>query len=334
MVDFCCKYCGSTNVVRYGRVNAVQYWWCKDCKRKFADNDALPEMKTPIMQVAAALSMYYRGMAIDEIRGHLIQQYNNYPSSSTIYNWICRFTEEAVKQTKDYKPNVGYVWLADETILDIGGKKVWFWDLIDVKTRFLLASHMSFQRTAEHASSLIEKAINRAGKPPKVIITDKLSAYPDGIMTGIGSAYSKGIETPLGYSRHVQSRGFMHNPNTNLIERFHGILKSRTKVMRGLKTPESALLFLDGWLAYYNFFRPHETLGNKTPAEKAGLNIPLKDWLDVVKQSKGSKAYTSLYPRERVNLGVPSKYNIKRKRWIARQQKEVMPIVSSVRLSK
>lgn len=85
MVDFCCKYCGSTNIVRYGRANAVQYWWCKDCKRKFADNDALPEMKTPMMQVASALSMYYRGMSIDEIRGHLDQQYNNCPSSSTIY---------------------------------------------------------------------------------------------------------------------------------------------------------------------------------------------------------------------------------------------------------
>jgi len=209
-------------------------------------------------------------------------------------------------------------------MLDIGGKKVWFWDLIDIKTRFLLASHMSFNRTTQHAQTLVEKAVRRAGKSPKVIITDKLQVYLDGIELALG-----------GDTRHVQSKGFMLKPNTNLIERFQGILKSRTKVMRGLKTPETALVILDGWLVYYNFFRPHESLGDKTPAEKAGLgNVPLKDWLDVVKASKGSKRYTSLYPRDKVFIGVPSKYNIRRKKkhWIRRPQKEVMKTASSFRL--
>lgn len=180
---------------------------------------------------------------------------------------------------------------------------------------------MSFQRTTQHAKSLVEKATARAGKSPKVIITDKLAAYLDGIELALG-----------GQAHHIQSKGFSVKPNTNIIERFHGILKSRTKVMRGLKTPESALLFLDGWLAYYNFFRPHESLGDKTPAEKAGLNIPLKNWLDVVKQSKGSKSYTNLYPRKKVSLGLPDKYNIKRRK--RRWRRYVTPSVSVIRVSK
>ena len=184
---------------------------------------------------------------------------------------------------------------------------------------------MSFNRTTQHAQTLVEKAVAKAGKSPKVIITDKLSAYLDGIELALG-----------GDTLHVQSRGFMLKPNTNLIERFHGILKSRTKVMRGLKTPESALTFLDGWLAYYNFFRPHEALGNKTPAEKAGMTVPLRNWLDVVQASKGSKRYTSLYPREKISLGVPGKYNIRRRKKhpISRTQKEVMRTVTSLRLTK
>jgi len=327
MADFFCKYCGSTNIVRYGQTGGVQYWWCKDCKRKFADNEALPEMKTPIMQIGAALSMYYRGMSIDEIRGHLDQQYNNCPSSSTIYEWICRFTDEATAKARDYTPKVGYVWIADETIVDIGGKKVWLWDIIDVKTRFLLATHMSFQRTAQHAKRLVEKAAERAGKLPKVVITDKLFAYLDGIEMAFGAD-----------TQHVQSKGFSVKPNTNLIERFHGTLKSRTKVMRGLKSPESALLILDGWLIYYNFFRPHEALGDKTPAEKAGLNFPLKNWLDVVKQSRGARLYTSLYPRERVILGLPTKYNIRRSKKKRRVEKRISrhipPSLTAMRLSK
>ena len=105
--------------------------------------------------------------------------------------------------------------------------------------------------------------------------------------------------------------------------------------MRGLKTPETALTILDGWPVYYNFFRPHESLGDKTPAEKAGLaNVPLKDWLDVVKASKGSERYTSLYPREKLILGVPTKYNIRRRKKhpISKTQREVMRTVSSFRM--
>jgi transposase-like protein len=54
-----CKNCGSKNIVRFGHYRGVQRWWCKDCKRKFIHNDALPKMKTPVIQVASALSSFY-----------------------------------------------------------------------------------------------------------------------------------------------------------------------------------------------------------------------------------------------------------------------------------
>ena len=45
---------------------------------------------------------------------------------------------------------------------------------------------------------------------------------------------------------HIQSRGFTKSLNTNLIERFHGTLKARTKVMRGMGNRETAQLVMDG----------------------------------------------------------------------------------------
>jgi len=191
-----------------------------------------------------------------------------------VYSWIDRFSQEAINKVRVYTPKVGDVWVADETMLKIGGKKYWIWDVIDYKTRFLLATHMSSTRTTQHCKSLMEKASKRAGKVPKVVITDKLYAYLDGIELAFG-----------GDTQHVQSKGFRTQPNTNLIERFQGTLKGRTKVMRGLKSPATALLILDGWLAHYNFFKPHESLKGKTPAEKAGLQPPFKNWLDIVEQS-------------------------------------------------
>jgi putative transposase len=267
-----CKFCGSKHLIRYGHNKGIQRWLCKDCKRRFVHNDALPGMRTPIAEVAAALTMFYEGTSLNGIRRNLEQIYNDYPSDSTVYEWVVRFTKVAISKVKDYKAKVGNTWVADETVLKIGGENIWFWDCIDDKTRFLLASHMSLSRRTEDAKILVERAAKRADKVPKVIITDKLRAYLDGIELAFGAE-----------TRHLPAKKLTTSPGTQLIERFHGTLKSRTKVMRGLKKRETARLIMDGWLIHYNFFRPHEALNNKTPSERAGIRFPYSNWLDIVK---------------------------------------------------
>jgi transposase-like protein len=275
VVPVACKNCGSNAVYKFGTYKGTQLYMCKSCKRKFADNKALPRMRTPTDQISDALNMHYEGMSLNAIKRNLKQQNNYDVSDVAIYKWIDRFTDDAVRETRDLHPKVGDVWVADETVLDIDGKNVWFWDIIDAKTRFLLASHVSFTRTTKDAESLMRKAAKRAGKTPKQVLTDKLASYLDGIEVVFG-----------GDTEHVRSKGFTVQPNTNLIERFHGTLKDRTKVMRGLKNIESAIEFTDGWLVHYNFLRPHSALDDKTPAEEAGLKSPYKNWADVVNAGK------------------------------------------------
>jgi putative transposase len=272
--DVTCKYCGSRNVIRWGKFRGIQRFWCNDCHRKFADNDALPNMQTPVEQVGSAVGMFYEGQSLNSICRTLAQIYNSHPSDSTIYRWVTRFSKEAISEANNYKPNVGDVWIADETVLKIGGKNIWFWDIIDSKTRFLLASVVSTNRGTREAKALMEKAQAKAGKTPRIVLTDKLAAYIDGIEQAFGAD-----------AKHIQSKPFALNNSTNLIERFHGSLKSRTKVMRGLKSIETAKLITDGWLFYYNFLRPHDTL-RKTPAEAAGIKFSYYNWHDVVAKSR------------------------------------------------
>ena len=52
--------------------------------------------------------------------------------------------------------------------------------------------------------------------------------------------------------------------------------------MRGMHNKQTAVLIMDGWLINYNYFRPHESLGNKTPAVAAKSDYPYKNWNDVV----------------------------------------------------
>ena len=273
-----CKYCNSSRVVRFGHYQMIQRWWCKDCKRKFIDNDSPPNMKTSTVQIAAALSMFYEGMSLNAIRRHLNQTYNNYPSDSSVYGWIVKYTKMAVMEAGKYEASVGSTWIADETVLKIEGENSWFWDIIDEKTRFLLASHISTTRTQRDAKIIMERAAKRAGKIPAIVLTDKLGVYLPGVEAAFGAD-----------TKHIPSKGFTVQPNTNIIERFHGSLKSRTKVMRGMKKRETAMLIMNGWLVHYNFFRPHESLKGKTPAEKAGIKFPFKNWLDVVKGDGNGK---------------------------------------------
>jgi transposase-like protein len=275
--DVVCKFCGSRRVRSYGSYKRIPRWWCKDCKRKFVDNDALPRMRTPVVQIATALGNFYEGMSLNGIRRSLQQTYQNYPSDSTVYGWIVRFTDIAIKEANKYHPKVGDIFVADETVLRVGGKKYWLLDIIDTTTRFLLATKLSHNRNKNDIRTLMELARYKAQKTPKEVVTDGWGGYLDGIELAYGADAKHIRATPFGSI--IDS--------TVLIERWHGSLKDRTKVMRSLKSKETGQRILDGWLFFYNFFRPHEALRtryrNLTPAEKAEIRFPFKSWLDIVK---------------------------------------------------
>lgn len=288
MNEISCKYCQSEHIIKYGKYKDVQYYLCKDCKRKFTGTGNIPKMQYSTSKVADVLNMYYEGMSLKEIRRNFIQQHNDYISDATAFNWVKRFTELAVKECSQYKPQVGSVWVADETVIDIDGKNVWLWDIIDTKTRFLIATHMSFTRTRQDAQALMKKAYLKTGKIPRIIYTDKLRAYLDGIELTFG-----------GDTQHRQGGPFDVESNTNIIERMHGTIKSRTKVMRGLHTLESAKQYIAGWLVHYNFFRPHMSLKDRTPAQVADIQMPFRHWKDIIEQPYEKTT--------RINLNAPRK---------------------------
>lgn len=290
MNNLICKYCQSPNVIKFGTFNGVQRYWCKDCKRKFADNKALPTMKTPIEHISSALSCYFGGMPLDAIQRHLEQQFNVRYTEMGIYNWVRRFSQEAVNRVKGFQPIVGDTWIADETVLKVGGRNIWFFDVIDDKTRYLLASRLSTSRTTKDAALVMNEARRRAGKSPKRIITDKLAAYINGIDMVFGSD-----------TKHIQSKPFTDVNSTNVIERFHGTLKDRTKVVRGFKNMDTARLLTQAWLVHCNFFKEHTTLGDVPPAVRMGAT-PMKDWSEVV---SGTKTLPPIKPPLLITLTKP-----------------------------
>ncbi|MFH1381833.1 MAG: DDE-type integrase/transposase/recombinase [Chloroflexota bacterium] len=293
-----CKNCGSEAVVKFGTYKGIQRYYCKICRRKFKADAGVFHGKIPAEYVSSALSMYYTGMSINEVRTHLKQEHGYYPSKSVVFGWVQKYTELAAKHFKDYRAHVGGVWTADETMLDVDGEhKLWFYDIIDTKTRFLLASRVTLARTTHDAQTLMKDAAKRAGKVPKQVITDANRSYDDGIELAFGAD----TEHVRGSPFRVKDTG----ESTSQIERFHGTLKDRTKVIRSFRDFETLKDFTDGWLVYYNFFKPHTALNGKTPAEEAGIKYNVKNWADLARLpvSKQVEIETHTAPKLKLTEG-------------------------------
>ena len=304
-----CKYCGSTACVKFGKYKNTQIYWCKVCKRTFKGDNALFHMKVPAEYVSSALSMYYSGSSINDIRNYLKQEHNYYPSKSVVFQWVDKYTSLASKHFRDYKPKVGDIWIADETVLALDKNiKVWFFDIIDSDTRFLIASRASLTRSARDAHALMEAAYKRTGKAPKVIVTDKLRSYLDGVEFTFGAD----TEHRLGGPFKILSSG----ESTSKVERFHGTIKDRVKVMRSFRDMETLIQFMDGYLVYYNFFKPHESLDGKTPAEVAGIDYSVKNWKDLSQLPVSKEAEISSHPRR-------PKHHITKRRKIKKARKPI-----------
>ena len=269
-----CPRCGSVDVDKYGIREGVQEYICLKCHSKFHAKDAPFGMRTPVEQIGASLNMYYTGSSLTDISNHLNQVYNNPVSRTAIYAWLLKYSEQAVNIFNPLKPKyLSDVWIADETAIKFDFELYWIWDVIDRDTRFLLASYLSPNRGTRQAKRLMEIASERAGRVPKRVITDKLRAYIDGIELVFGSE-----------TRHIQSSPFAEIDSTNIIERFQGTIKERTKVLWGFKTVPSARIIINGFVCHYNFFRPHISLNNRTPAEVAKIDTSIKTWTDLVRK--------------------------------------------------
>ena len=271
-----CPECGGGHVKKVGMQAGHQRYQCHACNKKFRHGIEVGK-RIPAEQVGHAVRSYYMGMSYKQIAEAMADAYDiPEPSKATIYEWVREYTDKATKAMRDHKADVGDSWVADEMMVDVGGEKMWNWNVMDEKTRYILASHLSRTRTAGSARATMRKAMEAAKSPPKTIKTDKLRSYTPALKD-----YAD-IE-------HVQSQGMRAELNNNLSERLQGTYRARIKTLRGLDTLESGQRYLDGWTLTYNLFREHESLGDKTPGSKTLPNAPFEEWADVVRGGKAKQ---------------------------------------------
>lgn len=170
-------------------------------------------------------------------------------------------------------PNVSDTWRADEIYMKVKGDMKYLFAMMDDETRFWIAQEVAETKAKHDARKLFKQARRLMKKQPKTFITDGLPTY---------SVTAKRV---FPKANHIRKIGFDRKVhNNNKMERMNGEIRDREKTMRGLKTKDAAIL--QGYQLFHNYFRPHEALDGKTPAEACGIKIEGKNkWKTLIQNA-------------------------------------------------
>ena len=233
------------------------------------------EHGTP-QQIGLAVDMYFSGMSYRRCADVLEDHFDRPTSPSSVYRWVGDLSERAGREAAKQKIQTGDEWVADEIQVTVGGKKYWLFNVMDAKTRVVLSAYLSPERTTRAAATAVAMARDRAESPPERIKTDGLRSYQSAVKTAF----------PLHPVKHVVSQGIRAKINNNMSERLQGTLRDRDKTLRGMKSRESGQRYVDGLVLDYNYFRPHQGIDGKRPAEAAGATMKYTTWREVAEDQE------------------------------------------------
>ena len=160
----------------------------------------------------------------------------------------------------------------------------------DVKTRFCLSHDVGKHKNGYNATKLLKAAEKRAGKVPSDLVSDGLPSYSEGHNKVFAA------KTTLDkYSVHLSDASINNKKhNNNFQERANGTFRTFQRPRRGITNAESTLI-KDFFFVYYNFIRPHSSLGKRTPAEAAGIIIHgLNKWETIIGNAWLAKATANI----------------------------------------
>ena len=152
--------------------------------------------------------------------------------------------------------------------------------MMDNDTRFWIAQEVADSKFSHNAQNLLKMSKKVAKKIPSEFVTDGLPAYNDAFKKEF--APKNFLHKP---SKHIKDVHFKNQlANNNIQERLNGEFRDREKVFRGLKIAGSPAI--TGIQLYHNYIKPHMSLNNDTPADRAGIEVKGENkWLTIIQNA-------------------------------------------------
>ncbi len=275
-----CPYCNCEDVVgwckRFSKSQVKQRYKCKGCKRSFIEEKDFQRYKGNGKITTLILDLYFKGISLRGIKDHLKQFYNLSLDHSNILRRIQKFSKVIDEYIKTLKPELKEIWHHDEMKIQAGGKWKWLWNVMDNETKFLITTQVSTKAKVKDSRRFFADAREQAQMQPKFLITD--GRHP----------LTESIEREMPETSHIRAVTLTDKRTNNQgIERLNGTIRDRVKTMRGFDNEESAEIMTSAYRNYYNFIKPHSSIGGLTPALKAKIGVDLEGnkWMALLKKS-------------------------------------------------
>src|SRR3954462_12835527 len=160
-------------------------------------------------------------------------------SHETVRQWARKFGQSFANQIRCRLPRAGDKWPLDEVEVKIAGQKHWLWRAVD-QTGMVLDVLVQGRRDKRAAKRLLRKLLKKQGRPPRVLVTDKLASYPAAkqeLMPGVEHRRHKGLN--------------------NRAENSHQPTRRRERQMKRFKSAGQAQRFLSAHDQINNLFHLH-----------------------------------------------------------------------------
>src|ERR671927_579692 len=157
-------------------------------------------------------------------------------SHETVRQWGLKFGQAFANQIRRRLPQAGDKWHLDEVVVTISGVKHWLWRAVD-QDGTVLDILVQSRRDTRAAKRLLRKLLKRQGRPPRVLVTDKLASYPAAkkeLMPGVEHRRHKGLN--------------------NRAENSHQPTRRRERQMKRFKSARQAQRFLSAHDQINNLF--------------------------------------------------------------------------------
>lgn len=260
-----CNRCYNKNIIKYGKTKSGnQMFYCKNCEKRFMNKKDNLHYDSKI--IVFSLDLYFNGLSLRSVARSINDHFDLNMDHSTVYYWIKKYIPQIRDAMEDMIVNNNFTRLhVDEVFVRLRGTNHvnnmgYLWNIIDSKTRFLLASEVTKDRSTVHAKRIIRNVTRQLKNTPDLIVTDKYKGYYPAI---------KKLNLPHSADKR----------ENNMVERLNGTMRARIKTQRGWKSEHT--LTPAGFYLNYNFVRPHMSLDGYTPAQEMNIMKKRLTWYDL-----------------------------------------------------
>lgn len=228
-------------------------------------------MRTPKEIIMNALYLRSYTLSLRDVK-RVIKKLKFYKISHvSVYNWVMKFYPKLTEIEKRKPLSFTNIWHVDEKFIRVRKSKddfAYLWIVSDSNSN-IIAVHVSNARNAASAKIVLRKARERAGFTPRVIVTDGLQGYKSATRI-----FGRKVRHVVA---HFEKKGVVVDKkllllSNNKIERINGFFALWLHVCRGLKSFETANIWIDFFAMHYNYLMPH---GKKEQVRIEWEQIPM-----------------------------------------------------------